>query len=711
MLWLVAVGLVTLWGQVLLLRELLVAFYGNDLVYVVALGALMLFTGLGALLGRSAGRRPGARVPALFIAFSVALPLLLVILRALGVLLGGTPGGEFPLGHQFLALGLVLAPFGILAGLLFQGAATRYLEAGGTPAGAYATESAGALAGGLLATALVVTGVSCFAGTLLCALTAACAACAHRAGRPRWLVGVAAPVILLLLAGLALARGLDRSLTALSHSDLRAVVDTPYGRTVVAGGLGQVTVFHNGTLVSESQGTSSEEFVHLAALECEGPRRVLILGGTSEGLAARALEHGPECVDLVEMDRGAVDMGSDYLPERDRAALADARVKRYFQDPRRFLAGAGSYDLILSAAPEPGSGESNRFFTREFFSLCRQHLSAEGVLALRLASSENRWTRALASRNASVLVALSAAFPRTLVLPGTSDLVLASPRPLVRDPRILAERWRAREIEARLVSPEYIAYLLTNDRMAAAESALARTQVPENTDARPACYPFTMLLWLSKFIPALGNVSPRETLPWYGFALLPVLLAVAALPARRSNALRRALFVGSAGFAGMLLEGALLLAYQARRGALYQDLGLLLTCFMGGLCLGAWGVGRGERTRGSGLAVALGTSSVGAGCAWAIQAGGASGRMGSGLLLAAAGACVGAAFAWAGDQGRAGLSDPPDLSRGVARLYAADLWGGGLGALLGSLVFLPFSGLAASAGLASLVGLAMLLLV
>ncbi len=711
MLWLVAVGLVTLWGQVLLLRELLVAFYGNDLVYIVALGGLMLFAGLGALLERRLGRHSGAKVPALLIAFAVALPVLLVILRALGVLLGGTPGAELPLGHQFLALGLVLAPYGILAGLLFQGAATRYLKAGGTLAGAYATESSGALAGGLLATVTAFLGISCFAGTLLCALAAACAACVPWTGRPRWLAGVAAPVILLLMAGLALSPGLDRSLTALSHPDLRAAVDTPYGRTVVAGGLGQVTVFHNGTLVSESQGTSSEEFVHLAALECELPRRVLILGGTSEGLAARALEHGPQRVDLVEMDRGAVDIESGFLPERDRAALADARVKRSFKDPRRFLAGAGSYDLILSAAPEPGSGESNRLFTREFFSLCREHLSAEGVLALRLPSSENLWTKALASRNASVLVALRAVFPRTLVLPGTSDLVLASPRPLVRDPRILAERWRARGIAARLVNPEYIAYLLTNDRIAAAESALARTQAPENADARPACYPFTMLLWLSKFFPALGNVSAPGTLPWYGFALLPGLLAGAALPARRRNTLRRALFVGSAGFAGMLLEGALLLAYQARRGALYQDLGLLLTCFMGGLCLGAWGMGRVGRRKGSGLAIALCTSSVGAVCAWAIQTGGAAGRMGTGLLLAAAGACVGAAFAWAGDQGQANPSALSDPSRGMAPLYAADLWGGCLGALLGSLVFLPFSGLASSAGLVSLVGLAMLLLV
>jgi spermidine synthase len=214
-----------------------------------------------------------------------------------------------------------------------------------------------------------------------------------------------------------------------------------------------------------------------------------------------------------------------------------------------------------------------------------------------------------------------------------------------------------------------------------------------------------MLLWLSKFFPALGNAALPGTMPWQAFALLPVLLAVAALAARRRKAFRRALFVGSAGFAGMLLEGALLLAYQARRGVLYQDLGLLLTCFMGGLSLGAWGMGRGGRERGSGAGIALCTAAVGASCGWAISAGGASGRIGTGLLLAAAGACVGAAFAWAGGQGEVA----PSVA--VAPLYAADLVGGCLGALLGGLIFLPFSGLTASAGLASLAGLAMLFFV
>lgn len=705
MMWLFATGLVTLWGQVVLLRELLVAFYGSELIVLLALGALMLFTATGALLGRRMGPATGSGIRLLFAAFAVVLPALVAALRALRILFGGTPGADLPFGQQLLGLGLTLLPFGLLAGLLFQRAAVLFADRGGRLGRAYAIESAGSLVGGLLATGFVALGVQNMAAAVLCACVALAGAWIPRAPRPRWFSATALPLALLLGGGLLFSGSADRWLTGLNLPGLLAVRDTPYGRTAVTERLGQVTVFHNGALASESQGTSAEEFVHLAALECPAPRRVLVLGGSAEGLVREVLKHGPERVEVVELDGVAADLVRPFLPSEDRDALADPRVTFTVGDPRRFLARTGLYDLVLSAAPEPGSGESNRFYTREFFSLCRGHLAEDGILALRLRSSENLWSSALAARNASVLGALRASFPSVLVLPGTTDLVLASARPLQRDSPELLERWRSRGITARLVRPDYIAYLLTNDRLEKAEQTLARTRAPENTDARPACYPCTMLLWLSRFFPSIGKASPPQSFPWVWLAFPPVLLGAAAVLARRNKAARRALFVAAAGFAGMVLEGTLLLAYQTRCGALFQDLGALLMCFMGGLSLGAWHLDRLGHGRGPGLAIVLLTTIVSMGCAWAVGAGGVLGRAGTGLLLLASGAIVGAAFAWAGDATRKGSPEP------IAVLYAADLAGGCAGALLGAVLYLPFAGLPASAGLAAWVGLVMALLV
>ena len=46
------IGLISLLGQVILLRELAVASYGVELIYLYALGVWLLCTAAGALLGR-----------------------------------------------------------------------------------------------------------------------------------------------------------------------------------------------------------------------------------------------------------------------------------------------------------------------------------------------------------------------------------------------------------------------------------------------------------------------------------------------------------------------------------------------------------------------------------------------------------------------------------------------------------------------------------
>ncbi len=703
MIWLVATGLVTLWGQVLLLRELLVAFYGSELVVLVGLGLLMLATAAGALAGRSLRPPREASAGRSFLAFAAALPLLVLLLRALRVLFGGVPGADLPIGQQLAGLALALLPFGLLAGLLFQRSAALFVSVGGSVGRAYGLESMGSLLGGLLATVLAAAGVQNLASALLCAAAAAAVVCARRGAQALTQRAMAGVLCVAFLAALPFSAGWDLRLTALNLPGLLVVRDTPYGRTAVTGSLGQVAVFQDGALVAESQGVSAEAFVHMTALECPSPAYVLLLGGTAEGLTGEILKHGPDRVELVEIDRRAQEVLAPLLPQGHRADLDDPRVVRAFSDPRRYLATGGIYDVILCASPEPSSGQANRFYTREFFALVKRHLALTGVLAFRLRSAENFWSKALAVRNESVLQALRDSFPHVLVLPGTEDLVLASPSPLARDPDLLVARFGERHFQTRLVNPQYIAYLLTNDRVAGAERTLLTTRAPENTDARPACYPCTLLLWLARFFPALGASAPEGSLP-LPWLLAPPLALGAAVLVLRGRGRRRALFVAASGFVGMLLEGALLLAYQTRCGALYQDLGLLLTCFMGGLGLGALAADRGGPERPAGLLIAGGTAMLALLCApitgWEVP----FGRVAVGVLLTGAGACVGAAFAWAG---RAGDGLAPGRA---ATLYAADLAGGCFGALLGSMLFLPFAGLPASAAMAALMGAVLLFL-
>ena len=657
--YLLLTGLLSLLGQVVLLRELQVAFFGVELVYLIAIGVWMVGTAVGAALWPHGRSRPVAALGWLALAAGVVLLLDVAFIRSSRALFGGVPGAFLSFPQQLASLLLALLPVSAVLGLLFQWSARRYVSAGHTLAAAYGIESLGGVAGGLLATLLPRWGVQNFSLAAACSAVAALVVIVRTSGRALRLVGTV--VLAAAVGSLARSGAIDRALTGWNHPALVDAHDSPYGRITVTRTDGQTSVFENDRLAFETQGTTAEEFVHLAAIQRQVVRRVLVLGGGPEGLVGEVLKHGPIRVDAVELDRRSFETIVARVPELTQRAFSSPAVHLQFADPRRFLRTAGRYDLILIAVGDPESGQTNRFYTREFFAACAARLTAEGVLGFRLASAENLWTPLLAGRMVSIHRALGAVFRDTVTLPGPTSLVLASRAVLSRDPDELSARFLERRVGSRLVNAPLIHYLYTNDRRATIERILAEGRAPMNTDVHPVCYQYAAMLWLAKFLPPLNTADLAATLTGVPVGVqlgtcLAVIVAVASLflVARRAERLRRVLLAGTAGLAGMILETVLLLHYQSRNGVLYQDVGLLLTSFMGGLAVGALAFDRataGGRVPGAapgwrrlGFALAAFLVLLGVVVARRVTMTAVAPLVETGTLLAAGGALVAAVF-------------------------------------------------------------------
>ena len=714
-------GLVSLLGQIVLLRELSVAFYGVELIYVIGLGVWMLLTACGVLLG---GRRPSARRAAvLFLCFALLLPAGIVFLRAHRGLMGGIPGAYLAFPLQMAALLIALLPAGLLSGLLFRAAAALHAERGRTLAGAYGIESAGGLAAGVLATLCFRYGIQNFALAVACGIVAAAAALFLFGGKEPAGRTAAALIALFLAAALYQSPALDRRMTGWNHSGLVASKDSPYGRITATLQAGQLSVFTNDALAFESGGTEAELFVHLTALQHPEPRRILLLGGGWDGTLRELLRHRPVRIDTVIFDPAALSVLRRHLPADIRASLSNPAVRLTRADPRQFLKNrAFAWDLILVGMPEPASGETNRFYTREFFAQCAARLHPGGIVALRLPASENLWTPAATRRTASVYRALASVFPEILVLPGSMTVMTASAAHLPRSPEALTDRLQERGLQNRLVSKPYIRYLFENDRFAEIERRLKETEVPENSDLRPVCYSYAVVSWLSRFFPGLALVD------WTGIGLdgegawkagqwaalgFGIGLALLFLGSRLRPAGQRGLLAAVAGFLGIVFESVLILAYQAKEGVLYQEIGLLLAAFMAGLALGApafrdliLGTGVRKRwARGWGYALLAGFALLGLTAIGIVTGGKAAGLLATAVLLGAAGFLVGGLFAYAG------LRGVREQQSVIGPVYAADLIGGCLGALCGGLVLIPLLGLTGTLkGMIILAGLALLLI-
>ncbi|RJR47244.1 MAG: hypothetical protein C4576_09875 [Desulfobacteraceae bacterium] len=709
-----AIGFLSMLGQVVILRELLVAFHGVELFYSLAIGVWLVWTGTGALLFRRM-RVSVSATALLFFFLGLASPVDVVFIRACRIFFSAVPGAYLSFFSQVFIMLAALLPFGISLGLLFQWAARFSSLRGRSLAAAYAVESAGGLFGGLASTLFFYWGFQNFTLALLCGLVCLLVPLLY-AGLDRWIRLANGVLLLMLLSSFFLSGRLDRATSAWNHPGLISVRDTPYGRIAVTSVLEQISVFENDVLLFETQGKEAESFSHLPALQHRSPRRILVFGGL-DGTIQELIKYKPERIDWIEINRRGIDLVLPFLPEKMGESLWREPVHLTIMDPRSFLKKQGHpYDLIMIATGEPVSGQANRFYTEEFFSLCASRLAEGGIVAMRLQGAENLWSPAMQSRAESIYRALKRVFASVLFLPGDINVVVASSSHLTREPAVLIDRWNSLGLKTALVSPQYIRYLYSNDRFFAIQEKLKTGSGPINSDLSPFCYQYTLMIWLSKLLPSTASRPPitLKNLSLYDKRIWICCLALAGLLLffRRSMAFSRVMLAGAAGFLGMIFESTLILYYQVKIGILYQDIGLLLTSFMAGLALGAsfmekaWS--RYGKRKGAiriwAFGILLGFSFLTGAAALFMQSGFEIGLSETVMLLGMAGFAVAALFACASRYGEKSQEEA------VAPVYGADLLGGSLGALTAA-VLLPIAGLPITTFITGMAALLLIILI
>jgi spermidine synthase len=578
-------GVSAVMTQLALMRELLGAFSGNELVFGISLGSWLLLTGAGTWLGRLSVRlkEPDRALIAGMILVAiiplgqvVAVRVLrdVVFLRGAAVGVTGTVLGSLALLLPFCVVSGALLT---LACALLDSRAARREGASGIGR-VYVADSLGSIGGGILFSFVLVPWFDHFA--LLCfpaALNLLLAVVLAGHFRRRLLLASTVIVALGLTVHVLLIDA-DDITTAIQHWGQPTVfrANSPYGRLVVTNDSGQLTFYENGVPVISTHNIDQiEETVHYAMSQRPEARRVLLLGGGVAGTAREILRYGVDEVTYVEIDPLIIAVGRRFLPDN----LADARIRTVATDGRRFVQQTGGYyDVVIVDMPDPSTSQLNRFYTAEFFAEVRRILNPDGVLAFALGRYENYVSPELARLLASAHRTLQGSFARVRMIPGGRVFFLASDGPLSLD---IAARLEQLGLATKLVNRHYLDAMLAPDRLADLDRAVAQS-AEINTDFNPALYYYHLRHWLSQF--TVGTVLPS------GRMLGGVLLALLAAYLVGLRAVPRVIF--AAGFAAAALEVVLLLGFQVLYGSLYRQVGLVVTVFMAGLAAGAWRANR-----------------------------------------------------------------------------------------------------------------------
>jgi len=345
------IGFSAVIGQILLMRELIVVFNGDEISLGIMLAIWLFWTAAGSSLSGflGLGRRPAREaVAALECLLALSLPPTLWALRSSKTIFQTVPGELVGPAKMLLASLACLSLFCVASGALFVAAVRMYetehaVTARRAVSSAYLLEAAGSAIGGCLTGIVLLRFLDAFQIATVVAIPNLCMATLllFRMDRKRVWVAVAAWTMLAIPLLLWVAPSLDRAAQSrLWHGfSLLGSRDSIYGNLAVTETGDIRSLYDNGAILANAPDQSAaEEAVHYALLEHAAPRRVLLIGGGVKGTIAEVLKHPTvERVDYVEMDPAIIAMARQFFPVQYAPIASDPRVRVHYADGRAYL--------------------------------------------------------------------------------------------------------------------------------------------------------------------------------------------------------------------------------------------------------------------------------------------------------------------------------------------------------------------------------------
>jgi spermidine synthase len=610
----ILLGFSSMVAQIILFRELMVSFYGNELSLGILLAVWLFWVGVGSALGNriaSKGDYSVRKLSLWYFLVSVLILLTIILIRFSKQILGTAPAEIVGFIPMFFFTAVAMSFFCICLGVTFvlnskswQFDQSRIFSVNRV----YIWESLGAALGGILVTLVLIPHISNFniaililsLNLLFCAflLTHQMKSCM------RILIWVGTVLVLVAIPASKLNLLLDRYSTSWMWRGLPLInsQDSKYGNIAVTKQREQITFYQNGLMLfSYPDDFSAEEAVHYALLEHPQPKNLLLIGGGVGGALSQALKYQGLKIDYVEIDPELIRTAETFLPDEEIESLRDPRVKVHFMDGRLFVKKSlksqdgKMYDVIILNLPDPNTAQLNRFYTFEFFRMIKSLLDEGGVFSFRVSSAENYISKELGLYLSSISRTLRLCFRQVKILPGSNNIFLASKSRdiLFSDWQTMVERLKQRGITTSFVNEDFLPERLSQLRVEFLEGAIPQEGSRANYDLNPICYFYNSILWSKQFRTVEKSfllLLSRIHTGWFLAAVL-LIFTLVFLPAVWSESRRSYLALGAifvAGFTSIFIEIIVVLSFQVFHGYVYSMVGLFFTLFMLGLTLGAF---------------------------------------------------------------------------------------------------------------------------
>lgn len=593
--------------QILVIRELLVTFHGNELSIGIILGIWLILEAVGTFYARKKAdiaKRYASSFAILQVLIGFFSILSILFIRSFKYFFGISQGELLGIHYvAFISL-VALLPVTVLDGALFPYGCrniSTVFRSEGAAARVYIYESIGAFFAGILFViyfiyffttvelAAIVFSLNLFSAFLY--LTSI--------GESRFLR--LSLILLLSLTITSFVVSTQRWLHLMSSKllwyehHLLGTKNSVYSNIAVTKDEDEYTFFVNGSPYTVTPAPHVEELAHLPMLFHKGAEHILLIGGGAGGLLNELLKYPVKMIDYTEQDPLLIETFQRFPTPLTEYELRHEKVKIHLLEGRLFLRKTkNKYDLIIINLPIPSTLQLNRYYTVEFFECAKKHLRKDGILSLKLPGSETFLPEEMKELNRTIYASLRQVFPHVRVIVGDQNIFLASEDESINiaKDKLLIERLYARRIEATLINEWYIRYKLDTKRFGQLEREIISSSREDlNRDTNPKgvfeSMVFLNLITSPYMVKALKIVDDIP-LHFYLATIAVFTLALLIIQQRHSRELFISFAVTSTGFTSMLMSILLILAFQIYYGYVYHYIGLLTSVFMVGLACGAF---------------------------------------------------------------------------------------------------------------------------
>ena len=615
---LLIMGLSGITAQIVLLRELLVSFLGNELTLGVILANWLLLVAIGSfLIGKSVEKVD--RKIEIFVVFqlvlSLAFPFAIFLCRIFKNILLTTPGEALGFAPIWYSSFIILLPVTLPYGALFTYGCKLYSQYARDEASSvgkvYLFETIGSIIGGLLLTFLLIQYLNSFEIAFLISLMNLLIAAFLLSPIPkarflsfRNILFSVSIFIVLFFVYLLLTPSAEKIDSFSINSQWRNLnvihnENSIYGNISVTKRGEQFTFYNDGvpSITTPMPDIASiEDFVHFPMLFHKKPESVLILSGGAGGMIHEILKYPVARVDYVELDPLLLKLVQRFSTPLTQSELSDQRVKIHYQDSRLFTQRTGErFDIIFIGLSAPQALQTNRLFSLEFFSTAKKKLNPHGILVLSLPGSLTYISPELRDLNGCILDTLKSVFGSVRIIPGDVNLYLASASDLFEKITSgdIIKRFQERKIQTSLIKKNYIEYRLHERWLQWYWKSMEGRRIHINSDFRPLGVFFNLSYWNTLFSPYLTGIFKwfegfHLTFTIIKIILITIILSIIfiKMPQHSRHAVTYSIF--TTGLTGMIFSLALIFTFQTFYGYLYHQIGLLVAVFMAGIASGSF---------------------------------------------------------------------------------------------------------------------------